>query len=131
MKTHGWFQNIGLGNAKLIFIKAVELLQFSLKKKKKKIRTLNLHLSSLSEEFDLVQIGRLSSYHLLLRQDLTFIKSLKHAMPHRLCWKKSKTSGTRTMPTSALQLFQVHFQKAKVTSLGSCITAGTGPSICM
>lgn len=45
--------------------------------------------------------------------------------------KNPKTSGTRTMPTSALQLFHVHFQKGKVTSLGSCITAGTGPSICM
>lgn len=42
--------------------------------------------------------------------------------------EENKTSATRTMLTSVLQLFHVSFQKGKVMrSLGGHITAGTDP----
>lgn len=49
----------------------------------------------------------------------------------RTLLEQGKTPASGTMATPALQLFHVHFQKGKVTSLGGCITAGTGSSICM
>lgn len=99
MKIYRWFQNLGLGNAKRIFIKAkLYFYNFPLKNP----RTFNWdNLPSLSEVFDSVQSstcpqdtcrklfnqslfkhlgwGALSSYHLLLRHNLTV-----HKEPHNM-----------------------------------------------